>query len=368
MAQRRTTRRIHVGEVPVGGGAPIAVQSMTKTRTEDVRATVAQIRRLADAGCEIARVAVPNRRELKAFREIKEKSPLPLIADVHFAKELALGALDAGADGVRVNPGNLGGAADFRQIAAAARRLGRAVRIGVNAGSLDPKLKSKKGLTGSEKMVESALRCVEIAEKAKLRDYKISLKASDVSATVDAYRGISRLCDVPLHVGITEAGGRFSGAIRSAVGIGILLNEGIGDTIRVSLTAPPESEVRAAWEILRSLSLRRRGVEVISCPACSRSDAGDVERIAEKIRKKTASIVAPAKVAVMGCEVNGPGESEGADLAIVLDRSGRARLYAAGAFVRKLPVEKAVDALLAELTRISESESSAKQDSRNKKL
>lgn len=349
MARRKKTRRIYVGNVPIGGGAPIVVQSMTKTQTVDARATVAQIRRLANAGCEIVRVAVPNRLALKAFREIKEKSPMPVIADVHFRKELALGALEAGADAVRVNPGNLGGSAEFREVALAARRLGRAVRIGVNAGSLDPKLKNKKGLSESDKLVESAARFVEIAEKVKLRDYKISLKASDVPTTVAAYVEMARRTDAPFHVGITEAGGRFSGAIRSAVGIGILLNEGIGDTVRVSLTAQPEVEVRAAWEILRSLDLRRRGVEIISCPTCARTNA-NVEKIAAEIRRRTGSIAAPVRVAVMGCEVNGPGESEGADLALVMGRAGRARLYVAGKPSRKIPAADAVGALLAELT------------------
>ncbi len=350
-AGKHKTRRIMVGDVPVGGGAPVVVQSMTKTQTENVRATVAQIRRLEAAGCEIVRVAVPNRRALAAFGEIKQKSKLPVIADIHFSGELAIGALEAGADAVRVNPGNIGGAGEFRVVALAARRLGRAVRIGVNAGSLDPGVKKIKRLDDSEKLVESACRYIETAEKAGLSCLKVSLKATDVNTTVAAYRSIARRTDAPLHIGITEAGDVFSGAIKSAVGIGILLNEGIGDTVRVSLTAPPEAEVRAAWEVLRAINLRRRGVEIISCPTCSRTRA-DIGGIAAEIKEKTVAVTQPVRVAVMGCEVNGPGESETADLSLVIDRAGGARLYVSGAFKRKTSARACVGELMRELENI----------------
>ncbi len=348
---KHKTRRIMVGGVPVGGGAPVAVQSMTKTQTENVRATVTQIRRLEAAGCELIRVAVPNKRALAAFGAIKLESKIPVIADIHFCKELALGALEAGADAVRVNPGNIGGAGEFRAVALAARRLGRAVRIGVNAGSLDPKIKIISRLTDSEKLVESACRYIETAEKAGLSDFKVSLKAADVNTTIAAYRSIAQKTDAPLHVGITEAGDVFSGAIKSAVGIGILLSEGIGDTVRVSLSAPPEEEVRAAWEILRALGLRRRGVDIISCPTCSRTKA-DVGGLAAEIRARTVAVSQPLRIAVMGCEVNGPGESETADLALVMDRAGGARLYVSGAFKRKTSARASVAELMREIERI----------------
>jgi len=353
MIERRKSRQITVGDVVVGGDAPIAVQSMTKTDTSDARATAAQIHRLEKAGCEIIRVAVPNKRSLKALHEIKKQVRIPIVADIQFDAALALGALEAGADAVRVNPGNLRPPTQFRNIATAARRLGRAVRIGVNTGSLHPHIAAKKNLTVPEKMVESALDFIEIADKAGLRNCKISLKSSDVETTLAAYRKIALLTDAPLHLGITEAGDGFYGAIRSAVGIGILLAEGIGDTIRVSLTAKPELEVRAAWEILRSLGLRRRGVEIISCPACSRTNSAELRQVAEKIRKKTASLSAPFRIAVMGCMVNGPGESRDADYAVILIGARRAALYAGGKPLRKISLSHAADAIIGEIKKTS---------------
>ncbi len=336
----------------MGGGAPVAVQSMTKTQTENVRATLSQIRRMAEAGCEIARVAVPGSGALGAFAAIKSASPLPLVADVHFSAELAVSALEAGADCVRINPGNIGGRGEFKRVAAAARNLGRSVRIGVNSGSLYPPVKNKSRLSAPEKLVESALIFMESAEKAKLTEYKVSLKSSDPLETIEAHRLISRRSDAPLHIGVTEAGDRFTGAVRSAVGIGVLLSEGIGDTVRVSLSAPPEMEIRAAWEILRSLGLRRRGVEVISCPGCSRTRA-DVGRIAAEVARSTSRVTAPLKAAVMGCEVNGPGESEGADAAIILGRGKTASLYVSGKFAARIPAASAASALAAEIIRLA---------------
>ncbi|MEW5945788.1 MAG: flavodoxin-dependent (E)-4-hydroxy-3-methylbut-2-enyl-diphosphate synthase [bacterium] len=341
----KTTRRIYVGNVPIGGGAPIVVQSMTKTRTEDVRAAVAQIRRLEAAGCEIVRVAVPHKKALRALPEIKSKTGIPLIADIHFSKELATGALELGADAIRINPGNLGGLKEFGVVARCAARLGRAVRIGVNAGSLETEVAKNENLSEGEKLVRSALNYVEAAERYKLTQIKVSMKSFDVPATVAAYREFSSLCDVPLHVGITEAGDVFSGAIRSAVGLGILLSDGIGDTLRVSLTAPPEREVEAAWEILRSLNLRRRGVEIVSCPACGRCDA-DVARLLSAVKRKTKNITKNIRIAVMGCEVNGPGEAAGADIGIALNRSGGGTLFQKGVKTKKVRSERILDAFI----------------------
>jgi len=341
-----------VGNVPVGGGAPVAVQSMTKTQTEDVRATVAQIRRMADAGCEIARVAVPGAGALGAFAVIMAASPIPVVADVHFSADLAIGALEAGADCVRVNPGNIGGRGEFRRVAAAARNLGRSVRIGVNSGSLYPPVKKNSRLSASQKLVESALIFMESAEKANLTEFKVSLKSSDPLETIEANRLMSRRSDVPLHIGVTEAGDCFAGAVRSAVGIGVLLSEGIGDTVRVSLSAPPEAETRAAWEILRSLGMRRRGVEVISCPGCSRTRA-EVGKIAAEVARATSRVTTPFKAAVMGCEVNGPGESEGADAAIILGRGKTAALYIGGVFAARVPAADAASALAAKIIKLS---------------
>jgi (E)-4-hydroxy-3-methylbut-2-enyl-diphosphate synthase len=348
----KKTRRIMVGSVPVGGGAPVAVQSMTKTQTENVRATISQIKRMAAAGCEIARVAIPGPGAVCAFAAIKAASPIPVVADVHFSAELAIAALDAGADCVRVNPGNIGGRGEFRRVAAAARNLGRSVRIGVNSGSLYPPVKNNSRFSASEKLVESALIFMESAEKAKLTEYKVSLKSSDPLIMIEAHRVMSRRSDVPLHIGVTEAGDRFAGAVRSAVGIGVLLSEGIGDTVRVSLSAPPEAEISAAWEILRSLGLRRRGVEVISCPGCSRTRA-DISKIAAEVIRSTARVTTPLKAAVMGCEVNGPGESEGADAAIILGRGKTAALYVGGKFAARVPAADAAAALAAQIIKLS---------------
>ncbi len=336
----------------MGGGNPVVVQSMTKTNTTDVRATLAQIRRLAKEGCELVRVAVPDRRALACLGEIVGKSPVPVIADIHYSSGLAIGSLEAGAACVRVNPGNLGGRGEFRKVALAARRLGRAVRIGVNEGSLDPAIIRKRDLSASEKMVESAMLYLETAGKTGLEDVKLSLKSSDVINTIGAYKAIAQRTDLPLHIGITEAGDVFSGSIRSGVGLGILLAGGIGDTIRVSLTAPPETEVRAAWEILRSLGLRKRGVELISCPTCSRCEQ-DTMKIVEKVRKQTAGIEKPMRVAVMGCGVNGPGECEASDAGLVMAASGRALLYVGGKVVGRVPAASAADELAAAVNKLA---------------
>ena len=344
-ARAKKTRQIQVGGVPVGGGAPVAVQSMTKTATEDVRATVRQIRRLQKAGCEIIRCAVPHKNALRALPEIRAAVCIPLIADIHFSSDLAMGALEQGADCIRINPGNIGGLREFAKVARAAVRLGRAVRIGVNAGSLSPDIARKKSLSDSDKLVHSALRFVEKAEQCGLREIKVSLKSFDVPATVAAYRSFSGQSDAPLHIGITEAGDAFSGAIRSAVGLGILLEEGIGDTLRVSLTAPPEKEVAAAWEILGALELRRRGLQIVSCPTCGRCGA-DLGAVVRELRARTRGMDAPVRVAVMGCEVNGPGEARSADLGVAMTRSGSGVLFIKGKKIRKLARDQIVPALI----------------------
>lgn len=355
ISERKKTRRINVGGVDIGGGAPVVIQSMTNTSTEDVRATVLQIRRLEKVGCEVVRVAIPHQRALAALPEIKKKTRLPVIADIHFRKDFAIGALNAGADCVRVNPGNLGGVKAFQEVVKAAFNQGRAVRIGVNAGSLEKELLAKKSFSQGEKLVESALRYVERAEKCGLHDIKVSLKSFEVPATVEACRLFSSRCDVPLHIGITEAGDSFSGSIRSAVGLGVLLSQGIGDTMRVSLTAPPEKEIEACWEILGALELRRRGLEVVSCPTCGRCEA-NVEKLVRDIKKKFRGEERPMRIAVMGCEVNGPGEAASADLGVALNRSGGGVLFVKGNVVRKLASGDVAKALEKEINIFSENE------------
>ncbi len=341
---RRKTRLVRVGPVPVGGGTPVSVQSMTSTDTRNVRATVAQIRRLAREGCEIVRVAVPDRDAVDAFRRIRKESPLPVVADVHFDHRIAVACAEAGADALRINPGNVGGQRKVREVLAAARARGIPVRIGVNAGSLEKELLRRYGGPSPEALVESALRQAGICEKARFRDLKFSLKASDVPTTVEAYRLFSRRTRYPLHVGVSEAGTARSGTVKSAVGIGILLAEGIGDTIRVSLTAPPEEEVRVAWQILKSLGIRRRGPDFVSCPTCGRVSI-DVARIAARVERRLSRMEAPLRIAVMGCAVNGPGEAREADVGVAGGR-GEGLLFARGKVLGKVKEHQIVDELV----------------------
>jgi (E)-4-hydroxy-3-methylbut-2-enyl-diphosphate synthase len=345
--KRRKTKRIYVGRVPVGDGAPIAVQSMTNTDTRDVRATVRQIRTLERAGCEIVRVAVPDRAAARALSEIRSRISIPLIADIHFDYRLALEALSQGVDGLRLNPGNIGARHKVREVTRAAAERGVPIRIGVNAGSLERELLHSYGGPVPEAMVESALGHVAILEKEGFHQIKISLKASDVPRTVEAYRILADRVDYPLHVGVTEAGTLLPGAIKSALGIGILLSEGIGDTIRVSLTAPPRVEVRAAYAILGALELRKRGVEVISCPTCSRTEI-DLIGLAGKVERALAHVVAPLKVAVMGCVVNGPGEAKEADVGLAGGR-GKGILFKKGKKIGSYPEKDLLPALLQEI-------------------
>jgi (E)-4-hydroxy-3-methylbut-2-enyl-diphosphate synthase len=347
--KRRKTRRIQVGGVPVGGGAPITVQSMTNTPTEDVAATAAQIRRLEAAGCELVRVAVPNEAAAAAIAAIKPRIKIPLIADIHFDYRLAIAAARHGADGLRLNPGNIGGRTRIKKVADCARDLGLPIRIGVNSGSLEKDLlKTYAGAT-AQAMVESALRHVALLEAAGFDQIKISLKASDVPRTVEAYRLLAARTDYPLHVGITEAGSLYAGVVKSALGIGMLLAEGIGDTLRVSLTRDCVEEVRVGFEILRALDIRHRGPEIISCPTCGRCGI-DLMGVVEQVENALLTRSVPVKLAIMGCVVNGPGEAREADIGVA-GGEGHGILFRKGRVVKKVPLDQLVAVLLAEVDR-----------------
>lgn len=347
-ASRRKTPTFFLGNVPVGGDAPVSVQSMTNTRTEDVSATVAQIKRLEDAGCEIVRVAVPDMAAAEAISFIKEAISIPLVADIHFDYRLALAAGRAGCDGLRINPGNIGVEAHTREVVAMAKDKSLPIRIGVNAGSLEKDLLKRHGGVTPEAMVESALSHVVLLERENFFDIKISLKASDVPRTVQAYRLLSKRCNYPLHLGITEAGGLFPGLVKSSLGIGMLLAEGIGDTLRVSLTRDPVEEIRAGFEILKSLGLRQRGPEIISCPTCGRTRI-DLFKILEDVEQGLLFCKAPIKIAIMGCVVNGPGEAREADVGIA-GGDGKGILFRKGEIVGKCPEEELVNVLLEEVS------------------
>ncbi|WP_088555332.1 flavodoxin-dependent (E)-4-hydroxy-3-methylbut-2-enyl-diphosphate synthase [Calderihabitans maritimus] len=345
--ERRKTRPISIGKVTIGGNAPIVVQSMTNTDTRDVETTVKQIKQLETAGCELVRVAVPDTEAAAAIPEIKKRINIPLIGDIHFDYRLAIQAIKNGVDGLRINPGNIGGKKRVQAVVKAARDYGVPIRIGVNAGSLERDILEKHGAITPEAMVESALKHIHLLEEEGFYDIKISLKASHVPLMVEAYRLLARQVDYPFHVGVTEAGTFLRGTVKSAVGIGILLAEGIGDTIRVSLTGDPVQEVRVAYEILKSLDLRRRGVELISCPTCGRCEI-DLVSITEKVEEKLEMVDKPLQVAVMGCVVNGPGEARHADIGIAGGR-GVGLLFKKGKIVKKVPEAQLVDALLKEI-------------------
>jgi (E)-4-hydroxy-3-methylbut-2-enyl-diphosphate synthase len=313
MKQRRISKAIRIGGVTIGGGAPIVVQSMTKTDTRDVRATIAQIRQLEECDCELVRVAVPDAEAARAIAAIKKGIAIPLVADIHFDYRLALMALEAGADGLRLNPGNIGEAEKVKAVALAAKERGVPIRIGLNAGSLPRS--TAPGLSVAERMVASALEQIRLLESLDFDLIKVSLKAFDVPTTIEAYLSIAEKIPYPLHIGITESGTPRRGIIRSAVGIGTLLYLGIGDTIRVSLTAHPREEVIAGYEILKSLNLRQQGPVLVSCPTCGRTEA-DIVKLAEAVEERLMKMNKPIKVAVMGCVVNGPGEARDADVGI----------------------------------------------------
>lgn len=337
---RRKTKQIHVGGVAIGGGAPIVVQSMVKTHTHDVEATVAQIRRLERAGCEIVRVAVPDERAARALPSILARVSVPIIADIHFDYRLALASLEAGVDGLRLNPGTIGPRARVRVVVEAARERRIPIRIGVNSGSLEKELLRSYGGASAEAMVESALRHIRFLEDLNFDLIKVSLKASDVGRTVEAYRLLAKKVAYPFHAGITEAGSLTRGTIKSSVGLGILLSEGLADTIRVSLTAPPEEEVRVAYTILESLGLRKRGMNFISCPICGRAEV-DMMKITPTVEKKLAQIEAPLTVALMGCMVNGPGEAKEADIGLACGR-GIGVIFKKGQLLRRVEGEKEI--------------------------
>ena len=346
---RKLTRQIMIGEIPIGGGAPCAVQSMCSTDTRDVAATLDQIGRLAAAGCEIVRCAVPDMDAALALAAIKAGNSLPLIADIHFDYKLALKALESGVDGLRLNPGNIGERWKVAEVVKAAAERKIPIRIGVNGGSLEKELLVKYGHPTPEAMVESALGHVRILEDLGYDQIKISIKVSDVVRTLEAYRLLSDAVDYPLHIGVTEAGTIFSGTIKSSVGLGILLHQGIGDTMRVSLTGDPVDEVRVAYDILKSLGLRKRGINFVSCPTCGRCQVNLIP-VAEEVERRLAHVDANVTVAVMGCSVNGPGEAREADFGIAGGR-GEGLLFKNGEILRKVPESQLADALVEEVMR-----------------
>ena len=349
---RRATKRIMVGSVPIGGGAPVVVQSMAKTLTYQVGRTVAQVKRLERAGCEIVRLAVPDERSAEALKTIRKRITIPVIADIHFDHRLALAALRAGVDGLRLNPGTIGSKEKVREVVRASCEQRVPIRIGVNSGSLEKDLLAKHGEASAEAMVESALRHIRLLEDLGFDLIKVSLKASDVGRTVAAYRLLAEKVDYPFHAGITEAGSVSSGTVKSAVGLGILLSEGLADTVRVSLTAPPEEEVRAAYLILESLGLRSRGINFVSCPICGRAEV-DMMKIVPEVEKRLAAIRVPLKVALMGCMVNGPGEAREADIGIACGR-GVGILFKKGRLVRRVEEKRIVPEIIREVKKIAQ--------------
>ncbi len=349
---RNGTRPLDIGPVAIGGGAPVVVQSMTNTDTRDAGATLEQIRRLHAAGCELVRLAVPDAQAAAALKTIASHSPVPLVADVHFDYRLALAALDAGLRGLRINPGNIGGQDKVRCVAAAAKAHGAAIRVGVNSGSVEKEMLRKYGGPTPEALVESALAHVRMLEQCGFFDTVISLKSSSVTDTIASYRLMAARSSYPLHLGVTEAGTPMRGTVKSSVGMGILLAEGIGDTIRVSLTADPEQEVAVAWEILRALGLRSRGPEIISCPTCGRTEI-DLIHLAEEVdrfvRSHPLAADRPVKIAVMGCVVNGPGEAREADIGLAGGRS-KGVIFKKGSIIRSVEGQDALlSAFLKEL-------------------
>lgn len=348
---RERTRRVMVGSVPLGGGSPVVVQSMTCTPTVDADATLAQVNALVDAGCDFVRVTVPSREALGPFGRICRESPVPIVADIHFDYRLAIGAVRAGAAKLRINPGNIGDWERVDAVIDAAGEAGAAIRIGVNAGSLDKRIAERDDLTQPEKLVASSLEFVEHFEKRGFDDIVLSAKAHSVPTTIETYRALSReLPHVPLHLGVTEAGTVQQGTIKSAVGLGVLLAEGIGDTMRVSLTADPVEEPPVCWGILQSLGLRRRGPELVSCPTCGRTQV-DLIGLAEEVGERLKGCSKPISVAVMGCVVNGPGEASDADVGVACGR-GVGMVFRHGEVIRKVPEDQIVDALMEEIDRL----------------
>lgn len=348
---RELTRPVMVGDVQIGGGAPVVVQSMTCTPTTDAASTLAQVRALAEAGCDIVRVSVPTKEALGPFGAICRESPVPIVADIHFDYRLAIGAVQAGAAKLRINPGNIGDWDRVDAVIDAAGEAGAAIRIGVNAGSLDRTIAERDDLTQPEKLVASSLEFIEHFEKRGFADIVLSAKAHSVLTTLDTYRSLSReIPHVPLHLGVTEAGTVQQGTIKSSVGLGILLSEGIGDTMRVSLTADPVEEPPVCWGILSALGLRRRGPELVSCPTCGRTQV-DLIGLAERVSDRLKTCDKPISVAVMGCVVNGPGEASDADVGVACGR-GVGMVFRHGEVIRKVPEVQIVDALMEEIDKL----------------
>jgi len=354
---RQHTRRVRVGKVEIGGGAPVSVQSMTITDTRDVETTLVQIYQLAGEGCEIVRLAVPDQEAARALAAIKPRSPIPIVADIHFDYRLALTALEAGVDKLRINPGNIGGRDRTRIVAKAAKERGVPIRVGANIGSLSKAILRRFGTPCAEALVRSAMEDIKVLQDLDFHDIVISVKASDVPMAVEAYAMISGLVDYPLHVGITEAGTAWAGSIKSATGIGAILARGIGDTIRVSLAAEPVEEVKVGFEILKGLGLRTRGVQLVACPSCGRAEV-DIITIAQEVERRLAKLDAPVKVAVMGCAVNGPGEARMADLGIACGR-GMGLLFRGGKVIASLPEDRLVDALMEQVEAIAREKAAA---------
>lgn len=343
---RKQKRAVNIGGVKIGGGNPVAIQSMCNTDTRDVKSTVSQILKLEDAGCEIIRVAVPDMTAAEAVKEIKKQIHIPLVVDIHFDYRLALECMKNGADKVRINPGNIGDRERVKQVVETAKSGGIPIRIGVNGGSLDKRLLEKHGGVTADALVESAMEHVAILDELNFNDIVVSIKVSDVPTTLAAYRKFNEVSDIPLHIGVTEAGTLRSGTIKSSVGIGTLLAEGIGDTMRVSLTADPIEEIYAAYEIQRVLGLRE-GVKLISCPTCGRTQINLIDS-ANEAEKRIAKIEKPIKVAVMGCAVNGPGEAREADIGIA-GGNGVGLIFKKGEILRKVPEDKIIDELMKEI-------------------
>lgn len=348
---RELTRPVVVGDVQIGGGAPVVVQSMTCTPTTDAASTLAQVRALAEAGCDIVRVSVPTKEALGPFGVVCRESPVPIVADIHFDYRLAIGAVQAGAAKLRINPGNIGDWDRVDAVIDAAGEAGAAIRIGVNAGSLDRTIAERDDLTQPEKLVASSLEFIEHFENRGFADIVLSAKAHSVLTTLDTYRALSReIPHVPLHLGVTEAGTVQQGTIKSSVGLGILLSEGIGDTMRVSLTADPVEEPPVCWGILSALGLRRRGPELVSCPTCGRTQV-DLIGLAERVSDRLKTCDKPISVAVMGCVVNGPGEASDADVGVACGR-GVGMVFRHGEVIRKVPEAQIVDALMEEIDKL----------------
>ncbi len=353
MIVRRRTKKIRVGSVEIGGDSSISVQSMTNTNTADTDSTVAQIQRLQDAGCDIVRVAVPDQEAAIAIRAVRDGIAIPLIADIHFDARLAIKAMENGADGIRINPGNLGGEEKVAKVVDAALCHRIPIRVGVNSGSIEKDLLKKFGYPtphNTDALIESAMRNVRLLEKYGCYDIKISIKSADVLTTVNGYSKLSRITDYPLHLGVTEAGGLIAGTVKSSVALGLLLNQGIGDTFRISLTRDPVEEIRVGFELLRSLNIRHRGPELISCPTCGRTRI-DLFSLAEKVEVHVQTMEAPLKVAVMGCVVNGPGEAREADIGVA-GGNGVGIIFKKGEIWKKVSEKELMDVFMTELIKM----------------